>query len=90
MAELMANSRSRARCLELICADFLGEVGVESENPNLVLVAIWRLSAFLTDAQTQQLIDHLQEPRLQEFLWRSLGFDETMRQSPKNRGRAEG
>jgi hypothetical protein len=64
MAELMANSRSRGRCLELICADFLGEVGVETENQNLVLVAIGRLSGFLTDAQTQQLIDHLQELRI--------------------------
>jgi hypothetical protein len=60
MAGLMIGSRSRGHALEMICADFIGEVGIETENPELMLYAIHRLIAVLPAPQRDVLIDTLQ------------------------------
>jgi hypothetical protein len=64
MAERMLGSRVRSHALEMICADFLGEVGIETQNTDLVLYAFSRLSTFLKPTQVDQVIEHLQKRRL--------------------------
>jgi hypothetical protein len=63
MADLMGGGhRSRGLCLEMICADFLGEVGVETENPDLLLFAVRRLASFLNETQIEQLLGGFTKP----------------------------
>jgi hypothetical protein len=64
MASRMLGSRARGHALEMICADFLGEVGIETQNTDLALYAFSRLSTFLKPIQVDQVIEHLEKRRL--------------------------
>jgi len=58
-ARMLGSDRSRGYCLEMICADFLAGVALESDNAEVLLMTIRRLFSFLPPAQYRQLISEL-------------------------------
>jgi len=61
-AELMlGNTKSRGYCLEMICADFLAGVGVETGDSDLMLSALFRLFDLLPIAQKGLFVDRLRK-----------------------------
>jgi hypothetical protein len=58
-ALMLGSDRSRGYCLEMICADFLAGVSLETENEQALLTALLRLIGLLTAEQRWQLLEVL-------------------------------
>ena len=54
-ALMLGSDRSRSYCLEMICADFLAGVSLETNNEDSLLEALMRLISSLPFSQRQQL-----------------------------------
>jgi len=57
---MLGNDRSRGYCLEMICADFLAGVSLETGNPDALLSALTRLVLALPMPQREQLLGSVQ------------------------------
>ena len=53
---MMGNDRSRGYCLEMICADFLAGVSLETGNQDTLLSSLTRLVLGLPVLQREQLL----------------------------------
>jgi hypothetical protein len=60
-ALMLGNTKSRGYCLEMICADFLAGVGVETGDTELMLTALVRLFNLLPAVQRDIFIDRLEK-----------------------------
>jgi hypothetical protein len=58
-ALMLGTDKSRGYCLEMICADFLGGVNLENDNPNALFFSISRLLQFLPAASRKDLLESL-------------------------------
>ena len=58
---MLGNTKSRGYCLEMICADFLAGVGVETNDSDLMLTALFRLFDLLPTAQKRVFVDRLRK-----------------------------
>jgi hypothetical protein len=58
-ARMLGSDRSRGYCLEMICADFLAGANLEHGNPEILLMSLRRLFAFLTASHQQQFLDEI-------------------------------
>ena len=58
---MLGNTKSRGYCLEMICADFLAGVGVETGDSDLMLTALFRLFDLLPIAQKGVFVDRLRK-----------------------------
>jgi hypothetical protein len=56
-ALMLGSDKSRGYCLELICADFLAGVNLESENTKPLRLALTRLFGLLTSAEQQEFLE---------------------------------
>jgi hypothetical protein len=57
---MLGSDKSRGYCLEMICADFLAGVSLETGNPDALLSALARLVLGLPLPQREQLLESLQ------------------------------
>jgi hypothetical protein len=60
-ALMLGSDRSRAYCLEMICADFLAGANINSGNPEILLYSMTRFFKFLPGEQQQAFLGSLQE-----------------------------
>jgi hypothetical protein len=60
-ALMLGSDRSRAYCLEMICADFLAGANIDSGNPEILLYSMTRFFKFLPGEQQQAFLGSLQE-----------------------------
>jgi hypothetical protein len=58
-ALMLGSDRSRAFCLEMICADFLAGASLDSGNPETLLFSMTRLFRFLPENQQQFFLKNL-------------------------------
>jgi hypothetical protein len=59
-ALMLGSNKSRGYCLEMICADFLAGVSLETGNQDALLTALTRLVLGLQKAQREQLLECVQ------------------------------
>ena len=59
-ALMLGSDKSRGYCLEMICADFLAGVSLESGNQEALLSALTRLVINLPTSQRKQLLESIQ------------------------------
>ena len=59
-ALMLGSNKSRSYCLEMICADFLAGVSLETGNQDALLSALTRLVLGLQKAQREQLLESVQ------------------------------
>jgi hypothetical protein len=57
---MLGSDKSRGYCLEMICADFLAGVSLETRNQDALLPCLTRLVIALPKPQRKQLIEELQ------------------------------
>jgi hypothetical protein len=57
---MLGTDKSRSYCLEMICADFLAGVSLETGNPDALLSALTRLVLSLQKPQREQLLESVQ------------------------------
>ncbi len=57
VARMLGTDKSRGYCLEMICADFLGGVHLESGNPQALLWSVQQLWKFLPTELKQDFIE---------------------------------
>ena len=55
-AMMLGTDKSRAYCLEMICADFLAGAHLEGGSPKILLFSMLRLFRFLSAAQKQEFL----------------------------------
>jgi hypothetical protein len=60
-ALMLGSDRSRAYCLEMICADFLAGANIDSGNPEILLYSMTRFFKFLPGEQQQAFLRSLLE-----------------------------
>jgi hypothetical protein len=60
-ALMLGSDRSRAYCLEMICADFLAGANVDKGNPEMLLYSMTRFFKFLSGEQQQVFLEDLRE-----------------------------
>ncbi len=53
---MLGTNKSRAYCLEMICADFLGGANLQNGNPDALVQSICRLLQFLGQEQQKELL----------------------------------
>ena len=58
-ALMLGSDRSRSYCLEMICADFLAGVSLESNNENALVQFLHRLISLLSPGRRKQLMEYL-------------------------------
>jgi hypothetical protein len=58
-ALMLGSDKSRGYCLEMICADFLAGVSLESGNQDALLPSLTRMVIGLPKAQRQQLFENI-------------------------------
>jgi hypothetical protein len=59
-ALMLGSDKSRGYCLEMICADFLAGVSLETGNTDVVLTSLTRLILGLPIPQQKQLLENVQ------------------------------
>ena len=59
-ALMLGSDKSRGYCLEMICADFLAGVSLETGNQDALLPALTRLVLGLPMPQRKQLLESVQ------------------------------
>jgi hypothetical protein len=59
-ALMLGSDKSRGYCLEMICADFLAGVSLETGNQNALLPSLTRLVLSLPKPQIRQLLENVQ------------------------------
>jgi hypothetical protein len=59
-ALMLGSDKSRGYCLEMICADFLAGVSLETGNQDALLPYITRIVIGLPTSQRQQLLENIQ------------------------------
>jgi hypothetical protein len=57
---MLGSDKSRGYCLEMICADFLAGVSLESANTDALLPSLTRLVIDLPMQQKRQLLENVQ------------------------------
>jgi hypothetical protein len=57
---MLGTDKSRGYCLEMICADFLAGVSLETGNQDALLSALTRLILRLPTPQREQLLESVQ------------------------------
>src|SRR4029077_3960650 len=57
---MLGTDKSRGYCLEMICADFLAGVSLETGNQDALLPSLTRLVIGLPKLQRQQLLEEVQ------------------------------
>ncbi len=60
-ALMLGSDRSRAYCLEMICADFLAGANLDNGNPEMLLYSMTRFFKFLPGEQQQAFLGGLSE-----------------------------
>jgi hypothetical protein len=60
-ALMLGSDRSRAYCLEMICADFLAGANVDNGDPEMLLCSMTRLIKLLPGEQRQTFLGGLSE-----------------------------
>jgi hypothetical protein len=60
-ALMLGSDKSRAYCLEMICADFLAGANLDNGNPEMLLYSITRFFRFLPSEQQQAFLGGLSE-----------------------------
>jgi hypothetical protein len=60
-ALMLGSARSRAYCLEMICADFLAGANMENGDPAMLLFSMTRYFKFLSDEQRESFLEGLSE-----------------------------
>ena len=60
-ALMLGSDRSRAYCLEMICADFLAGANMDKGNPEMLLYSMTRFFKFLSGEQQQVFLEDLRE-----------------------------
>ena len=60
-ALMLGSDKSRGYCLEMICADFLAGVSLETGNQDALLCALTRLVLGLSLPQRERLLESVQE-----------------------------
>ena len=55
-ALMLGSDRSRAYCLEMICADFLAGANLDNGNPEMLLFSMTRFFKFLPGEQRQAFL----------------------------------
>ena len=60
-ALMLGSGRSRAYCLEMICADFLAGANLDNGNPEMLLYSMTRFFKFLPGEQQQAFLGGLSE-----------------------------
>jgi hypothetical protein len=60
-ALMLGSARSRAYCLEMICADFLAGANMENGDPAMLLFSMTRFFKFLSDEQRESFLESLSE-----------------------------
>ena len=58
-ALMLGSDRSRAYCLEMICADFLAGANLDNGNPEMLLYSMTRFFKFLPERQRQVFLGNL-------------------------------
>ena len=58
---MLGNTKSRGYCLEMICADFLAGVGIETGDSDLMLTALFSLFDLLPTAKKTLFLDRLRK-----------------------------
>jgi hypothetical protein len=58
-ALMLGSDRSRAYCLEMICADFLAGASLDSQNAETLLFSMTRFFRFLSENQKQFFLENL-------------------------------
>jgi hypothetical protein len=56
---MLGSDKSRGYCLEMICADFLAGVSLESGNQDALLPCLTRLVVALPKPQQKQLLEEV-------------------------------
>src|ERR1700720_2998321 len=59
-ALMLGSDKSRGYCLEMICADFLAGVSLETGNQDALLPSLTRMVIGLPKQQRQQLLENVQ------------------------------
>jgi hypothetical protein len=59
VALMLGTDKSRGYCLEMICADFLGGVSLENQDPRALLFSIRRLFKFLPSELKQEFLEQV-------------------------------
>jgi hypothetical protein len=59
-ALMLGSDKSRGYCLDMICADFLAGVGLETGNRDALLPSLTRLVISLPKPERKQLVDEVQ------------------------------
>jgi len=59
-ALMLGGDKARGYCLEMIAADFLAGVALETSNEEMLLAALVRLIGMLSPQQRNQLLRHLE------------------------------
>jgi hypothetical protein len=60
-ALMLGSDRSRAYCLEMICADFLAGANLDHGDPEMLLFSMTRFFRFLSGEQQQSFLEGLSE-----------------------------
>jgi len=60
-ALMLGSERSRAYCLEMICADFLAGANLDHGDPEMLLFSMTRFFKFLPEAQKQTFLEGLSQ-----------------------------
>jgi hypothetical protein len=60
-ALMLGTDKSRAYCLEMICADFLAGANLQNGDPEALLIALSRLHQFLPPEQRQVFLQQISE-----------------------------
>jgi hypothetical protein len=58
---MLGSDKSRAYCLEMICADFLAGANLDNGNPEMLLYSMTRFFRFLPGDQQQAFLGGLSE-----------------------------
>jgi len=58
-ALMLGSDKSRAYCLEMICADFLAGANLDNGNPEMLLYSMTRFFRFLPGEQQQAFLENL-------------------------------
>ena len=58
-ARMLGTDKSRAYCLEMICADFLAGAHLDNANPEILLNSISRYYKFLPGEQREVFLENL-------------------------------
>ncbi len=59
-ALMLGSDKSRGYCLEMICADFLAGVSLETGNQNALVLSLTRLVIALPNPERKQLLENVQ------------------------------